>query len=264
MKRWHLFEIHDQSWCPDSLRNALTRLISHMTWCFRTYSPTADLLADALDKTGDTQVFDLCSGSGGPWRKLLGRVRNRLQVERQEPLRVFLTDKYPTDPAVEFPEGLSYVPDSVDAMAMGRDRAGFRTMFTSFHHFEPDGAQAILADAVRNGSGIAVFECTRRKVSAVLLYLLAPVLVWFTVPFLRPFRWQDWAWTYPIPILPMVVLFDGLVSCLRTYSPEACLELAAAADSKGEFEWEAGVKWSLPHGMTYLIGRPRHPKVSPP
>jgi hypothetical protein len=35
-------------------------------------------------------------------------------------------------------------------------------------------------------------------------------------PWIRPFRWSRLLWTYVVPIIPAVLLFDGIVSCLRT------------------------------------------------
>ena len=258
MRRLHLIEIHDQEWCPRSLRDGLTRVLSFGIFCLRSYKPAADLLGAAITKTGDKHVIDLCAGNGGPWNKLLGRVRQRVP-ESSAGLTVSFTDKFPNENPPVLPDGLNYVTESVDAMDMPKDLKGFRTLFTSFHHFEPQQAEAILADAVKNGAGIAVFEFTRRHPIALIPYLLVPLFVWLSTPFRMPFHWKDWAWTFPIPVLPLVVFFDGVVSCFRTYSPAQCLELAAAADPKSEFDWESGVKWSMPGGMTYLVGTPKQP-----
>ena len=254
MRRLHLIEIHDQCWCPRSLRDALTRFLAFFIYWVRPYLPVADVLSPFLRRTRQHRIIDLCSGGGGPWPFLIERVRDRLGDD--DGVTVSLTDKYPTQCMRQLPDGVSFVEDSLDAMSMPPERAGFRTLFTSFHHFGPDGATAILRDAVRNQTGIAVFEFTRRNPWTILSFLAAPFLVWVAVPFLRPFRWRDWLWTYPIPILPAVVLFDGIVSCLRTYSPQECLVMAEEADPEGTFDWHAGVKTAMPGGMTYLVGVP--------
>jgi hypothetical protein len=256
MKRIHFLEIHDQRWCPPSLRDALTRFLSFFIFWGRPYFPVAPLLAKTFNQTGTRTVLDLCSGGGGPWPNLIERVRSRLN-DRADELSVSLTDKFPTKSMGELPDGVSFETESIDAMAIEPGRTGFRTLFTSFHHFRPNAARAILEDAVKNKSGIAIFEFTRRHPATLLLYMLIPILVWLSVPFMRPFRLRDWLWTYPIPILPAVVMFDGIVSCLRTYSPDQCLQLAAESDSEGKFEWRSGVKGSPSGGMTYLIGIPK-------
>jgi hypothetical protein len=134
---------------------------------------------------------------------------------------------------------------------------GFRTLFTCFHHFRPDTAREILADAVRQRHGIGVFEATERRLSAILGMLLTPLVVLLVTPAIRPFRWSRLFWTYLVPLVPLIVLFDGIVSCLRTYTPE---ELRSMVRDLGEteYEWEIG-REPVPHspsGVTYLIGWP--------
>ena len=78
-----------------------------------------------------------------------------------------------------------------------------------------------------------------------------------TTPFLRPFRWSNLIWAYLIPIVPFVLLFDGVVSCIRTYSPRELAELTKGLSSKA-YAWkmgeeEAGLS-SIP--ITSLIGYP--------
>jgi hypothetical protein len=42
-------------------------------------------------------------------------------------------------------------------------------MFTSFHHFRPAAAEAIIQNAVDARQGIGIFEVTRRSLSAITL-----------------------------------------------------------------------------------------------
>lgn len=152
---------------------------------------------------------------------------------------------------------IPFHPQSVDATAVPPELTGFRTVFTAFHHFRPAEARAILTDAVRHGQGIGVFEVVRRsprEISVIALTWLATLLF---APFVRPFRWSRIAWTYFPPIFPLVGTFDGIVSCLRAYSPEELRALAAGLD---DFEWQAGEApgaWWRPLRVTYLIGVPR-------
>ena len=76
-------------------------------------------------------------------------------------------------------------------------------------------------------------------------------------PFLRPFRWSRLLWTYLIPLVPVVTLFDGLVSCLRTYTVRELRELTERLDAN-DYHWEIGtVKGkTTPIPITYLIGVP--------
>jgi hypothetical protein len=236
MSRLHLFEIHDRTWCPRSLRDALTDFLEFTINLGRSYDAVMPLLRDAIGRAGAPRVVDLCSGAGGPWRTL----------RHQIPVPVVLTDKFPNRATTE----------PVDATAVPADLRGFRTVFTAFHHFRPAEARAILADAVRQGQGIGVFEISRRAPLALAVIALTWLAVLAFVPFIRPLRWSRLAWTYLPPVLPLVGLFDGVVSCLRTYSPAELRELLRGLDT---YDWQVGEtrsRWS-PLAVTYLVGVPK-------
>ena len=257
MKRLHFIEIHDQHWCPRMVRDALTEYLQFTIAATKPYAAMAPILTRALQRTGTRQVLDLCSGAGGPWQWL-----HPLLAERGVNVSVCLTDNYPnqrafgrssrlTNPAI------SYLPQPVDATRGPGELPGFRTMFTAFHHFDPEHACAVLADAVRRRQGIAVFEATERSIRALLLMLLVPLMVLLMTPFIRPFRWSRLLWTYLIPLVPLVALFDGLVSCMRTYSVRELHELIEGLNAK-DYQWEIGKVKSTagPIPITYLIGVP--------
>lgn len=130
-------------------------------------------------------------------------------------------------------------------------------MFTAFHHFRPEQARAIVADAVRQREGIAVVEATQRGLLSTLLMLPAPLVVWAFTPFIRPFRWSRLLYTYLIPLVPLVTLFDGVVSCVRSYSVDELRKLAASFGAAG-YHWEVGAVRGKgnPVPITYLIGVP--------
>ncbi len=116
---------------------------------------------------------------------------------------------------------------------------------------------AILVDAAESGQPIAVLEMPERSILTILPLVLTPLLVWATTPFIRPLSWQRMVFTYLIPAVPLLCLWDGVVSQLRAYHPE---ELKALADQVGtpHFVWEAGIHRapSVPGRLTYLLGRP--------
>jgi hypothetical protein len=258
MKRLHLFEIHDQEWCPRAIRDAETDYLQFVIAKTKPYAAMVPLLATALQRTGTRHVLDLCSGAAGPWLWL-----RPVLAERGVNVSVCLTDKYPNLSAFGrssqlTDQAISYHPQPVDATRVPGELPGFRTMFTAFHHFRPEQGCEVLADAVRKRQGIAVFEATERSALALLLTLMVvPLMVLVMTPFIRPFRWSRLLWTYVIPLVPVVMLFDGLVSCLRTYSVLALRDLTARLDTK-DYRWEIGtVKGkATPIPITYLIGLP--------
>jgi hypothetical protein len=65
-------------------------------------------------------------------------------------------------------------------------------------------------------------------------------------------------YTYLIPIIPLVLLFDGIVSCLRTYRPQELRDIITKL-SGIEYQWEVGEHSKASGGapITYLIGTPQ-------
>ena len=260
MARIHLIEIHEQSWCPAFLRDGTTEYLEFVIRKGRFYQPVAERLIAAVRRVGARRITDLCSGSGGPWVSL-----HQAFADAGIPVEVTLTDLYPNVAAferVQSETGLAVElrNDPVDATRVPADMGEFRTLFSSFHHFQPAAASAILASAVKAGAGIAVFEASKRSLGMLIGSLLVPLMVLVATPFMRPFRVWRLLLTYLIPILPLLIWFDGAVSCLRTYSPDELRDLVAEMDAGADdYEWDIGeIPASVGRSpITYLIGTPR-------
>jgi hypothetical protein len=131
-------------------------------------------------------------------------------------------------------------------------------MFTSFHHFPPEDGRAILQNAVDARDSIGIFEVPRRSWSTIGLTFGLVLLLFVCTLGIRPFRWSRLFWTYLIPIIPLVLLFDGVVSCLRTYRPQELREIVTKLTAN-DYQWETGEysKSASASPITYLIGYPR-------
>jgi hypothetical protein len=256
MRRIQLIEIHEQPWFPSSIRDQITDTLQFGLNFTKVYVPMVPLLQRLFDSMPSQSIVDLCSGGGGPWLDLSRRLR-------ADAFHVCLTDKYPNLKAFENVEAVSenhvsFYRGSVDATRVPPELEGLRTIFTSFHHFAPEDARAVLQNAVDARQAIGIFEITRRTLPSIALMFLWALTPLALIPFIRPFRWSQLLWTYVIPIIPLVLLFDGVVSCLRTYEQQ---ELNAFVDvlTGAEYEWETGEhsggSFKLP--ISYLIGYPR-------
>lgn len=249
--RVHLFEFHDLEWFPHTWRNLLTDILQFFGTRLHPYRPIVPKLKEALQTLNCTRIVDLCAGASGP----LLEIQRRLQQEGLQ-VQITLTDKFPNREAFERlkSEHIDCVLESVDALDVPPSLMGFRTLFASFHHFPPDQARKLLEDAVRKNQGIGIFEFTERSWHTCAGLLLSPLAVWIATPFIRPFHWQRILWTYLLPVIPVFIMWDGIVSNLRTYTPKELLELC---ESLPEYRWEAGKAWTWPvHRITYLIGLP--------
>ncbi|WBO83241.1 class I SAM-dependent methyltransferase [Hymenobacter yonginensis] len=257
--RLQLFEFEDLPWFPRVVRAGMMDYLRFMISTLGTYQPIVPLLREALQATHQTQLLELCAGAGGGTEGVL----RSLQATGLPAAQVTLTDLYPQPAAWQLlaarTPGLSYAPAAVDATAVPPGMPGFRTVFSAFHHFPPPLAEALLADAVRQGAGIGVFEGAGKHWLEILLaWTVLPVAQLLITPFIRPFRLSRLLLTYVLPLIPLFTLWDGTVSILRMYPPAQLLALAHRADPQGRFRWTAGKvrHWWGPQ-VTYLIGVPR-------
>jgi hypothetical protein len=259
MKRRHLFEFQDLPWFPALLRDTMTDILGMTIELGRLYTPVVPRLAEALRATGDRSLLDLCSGGGGP----VPGVRRRLARDHGLAVDVRLSDFYPNVGAFERIAareggGVTFVPTPVDATRVPPELPGFRTMFSCMHHFQPAQAAAILRDAWARGRGIGVFEISERSLAGMAQMLMAPLSTLLLTPFIRPFRWSRLALTYLVPVLPALFTFDGVVSNLRTYTPDE-LQAMTRPLQRDDYRWEVGqVRHPLlPTKVSYLLGLPQ-------
>lgn len=252
--RIHLFEFSDRDWLPEAWRRDITEYLQFML----EHGPF-DRLPSLLRRSCDPErrTVALCAGSGGPWPAYLDEPHPEL-----EGIEVLLTDLHPHLDAFERAEqrtegrAVGY-EDPVDATDVPDELDGARVIVNGFHQFRPKQARAVLAEAVEDRVTIAIYEIMERRAASILPTLLVPVFVLLLTPFVRPFRVGRLFWTYLVPVVPLLVLWDGLVSALRTYTPN---ELRQLADGFDDYDWEAD---AVPAGgpgparITYLIGRPK-------
>lgn len=263
MRRIQFIELHEQSWFPSSLRHGITDALQFGLNLLKAYAPIAPLVQSVLDRTPSRSIVDLCSGGGGPWLDISQEFLRDL-----EGFHILLTDKHPNLQAFQYVRAasknhFSYNSGSIDAMKVPAELQGSRTMFSSFHQFPPEKARAILQNAVDARQSIGIFEITKRAPATIALMFPWALMLFILTPLIRPFRWSRLFYTYVLPIIPFVLLFDGVVSCLRTYRPAELCEIIENVSGIG-YQWNVG-EHSKTAGrlqITYLIGFPE-PYVSP-
>jgi hypothetical protein len=257
--RLELFEIHDQPWFPDFLRREVLDALQMIFERTDAYRPIAGRLRAALDYAGTRSVLDLFSGLGGPWPSLI----RFYESEGAPPIEVLLTDKFPAasyrgDGRTCLAKGIRFISDPIDATSIPERFPGFRTIFSSFHHLSPAQAARFLQDSARFRRGIGIFEVASRHAFTLASIFTMPLLDWLFTPLRRPFRWSRLVWTYAIPVVPLVLFGDGMISCLRSYSL-ADLRAMTAGVTNSEYDWQIGEESSarLPLRITYLLGYPK-------
>ncbi|KAI9820786.1 MAG: hypothetical protein M1827_005157 [Pycnora praestabilis] len=231
------------------LQEMLTAFWTHRLPIIQRASP-AELAAAVIlrafdsypDSTDDFTIVDFASGAGGPTPTIERIVNTTRRREGKKALTFRLTDLKPHLEAWRMAEAASpyidFVAKPVDAadptrevvsgenglkladVASGR-RTGqkqrvFRLYCLAFHHFDDEGAKKILESTLDTADGFAIIELQSRHLSSfILMALYLPTLFVLTI-FWYPFDLGMLFFTYIIPIIPFVLVFDGVISSLRT------------------------------------------------
>jgi hypothetical protein len=261
VSRIHAFELEDLPWFPRTIRDAMTDYLGYVgNLTPAPYEGFTARLHRAMVAMGEREILDLCSGGTGP----LPTMMRLLEEQHGYPVSARMTDLHPNLGRFEHARATSqgridFVAEPVNATQVPAHLGGFRLISNALHHFAPEQARALLADAVAQRRGIAVFEALSRSLLAALGILPSPLVVLATAPFIRPFHWSRMLWTYAVPVVPLACLWDGMISVLRIYSPEELQALVAEVPGSGEYVWDIGRLRvaRAPARITYLIGRPR-------
>lgn len=177
MRCVHLFELEDQPWFPEVLRDGMTAYISWLMAATDMLAPVLPRIVEVVGQTGAPRVVDLCSGAGLPALQTAQALRDAgLEVP------VVCTDLFPNRAALQrVAEGsggrVSSAAGPVDATAVPEALDGVRTVFDAFHHFRPDGARAILRDAHDKRQPIVVVETVDRRPANVMGMVGVPFAV---------------------------------------------------------------------------------------
>jgi len=255
MARIHLFEFGDQNWVPKFLRDYATDFLEFGANQFNIYRPVFDIFERGVKKSSVPKIIDMGAGGGGGWPKIIPQLR-----EQGLSFKVRLTDFNPNLGAFKkmqsrFPDTIEFEEKPVDAQNVPSHLPGFRTMFLSFHHMKKHQAKRILQNAVDSGEPIGIFELQDRSVmSLFFMFIMAPINAILTAPFIKPFKLGRVFFTFIIPLLPLMIWFDGVVSNLRTYHESELKALVSGLDNSDGYQWEIDRRKNGPGFVLYLFG----------
>jgi hypothetical protein len=252
----HLFEFNDQPWLPQFMTGWMTRILHICHKQTEDGSVWAPKVIELIEKSGQKKIVDLCSGGGGPVLDLVRILKDNYKVD----INLTLTDLIPNlQTAAEInKQGKNrvYVTDSISATDVPNDLQGIRTVFSGFHHLRPVIAFNLLKNAFDNRQFIFIGETTNRSLRAIRCYGRAPIYFFPMTKLIEPTSIQRF-FTFFIPILPFMLGWDNVISCIRSYSPDELKEFTDQLSSD-DYRWEIGQlynsKLNIPY--FYIMGYP--------
>ncbi len=260
MKWPRLFEIEDQRWLPQMLRNQMTDALRYLIMEMKAYDPIIPEFLWVMQQSKTRKVLDLCSGGTGPWEYLVGQGSH---IEESVEC-ITLTDLYPNKNALkaiaESHPIFNYEAEPVNALNIDEKLTGVRTLFSSFHHFDKAQATSILQDAVNKQMPICVFEFTARRAVNFLATPVSMLVLFARLLVAKPLTFSRLLFSYLIPIVPLIYLWDSTVSHLRSYSQEELRDILDNVHHSESYDWEIGESTSPRTTLknTYLIGYPKN------
>ncbi|KAI9791260.1 MAG: hypothetical protein M1835_000460 [Candelina submexicana] len=196
----------------------------------------------------EIMIVDFASGAGGPTPTIERIVNTERRKRGQKEIVFTLSDIKPHIEAWRRASKqsmfLDHISRSVDATnppqevtsgRYGERKRVFRLYCLAFHHFDDDMAKKVLESTLETSDGFAyvpflcltatvdnitnvtrIVELVSRQVSSFILMLLYIPTIFVVTIFWYPFSLEMLFYTYVIPIVPFIVVFDGFISALRT------------------------------------------------
>ena len=217
LKRYEGRELADMRWCPQVLRDGEMDFLAFFTVFSGFREPAYRSIARMIEVTGEDRVVELCAGSGFGGLKMLGRLA---ELARRPSLELLMTDLRPSRiwPKIEALGGKALSFRVVEALQALREERGVFVMFAALHHLSPDEIASLVRSAAENGTPLVSVDYFQRGRLVDLLPLLAgPLLMVLTAPLVFPFSVKRLVLTWIVPVLPVLLLVDTLLTIQRSY-----------------------------------------------
>lgn len=240
LRRLQLFEFCDQSWLNGIWREAYLDGLNATFKLFRIHQNLYKPYGKWMISANKREVLEVCSGGAGPIDTILTNFRNENGLQ---PI-ITLSDLNPDYIAFQklqskHPHHIKFIQKPVDATETEALAPELISLCSSFHHLTPTLANKVLCNAYKNSNGIFIREVLSRNLVNAFssLFNLIPLML---APFFAGrISFFKILITTIIPIIPLMIIFDGVVSVFRTYTTEEIFQLMPN-EMKKNWKWVEG------------------------
>ena len=222
--RRQAFEFMDLPQTPRCLRDSIVESLGNAIRWSGVYKNATTVFSEFCANLQSDKLLELCSGSGEPAAILLDTLN-----KQGKKLPCFLiSDLFPVNSKMEkvveqFPDNIEAINTPLDALSVPDSIPhSARVVISALHHFTPDQARSILRDSAEKGKPIFILEPMNRRLMSVLklgfFYFLSIML---NPIFCKHDRLLKVMLTYPIPLIPLMGMWDGGISVCLLYTSDA-------------------------------------------
>ncbi len=236
-------EFTDLAWIPRSLKHTVTEMIEAANSRFRSFNrDAADYVLRTVRGLGRTRILELGAGAAPLSRMLAAR-------SDAEGLELVPSDRTPD--RASFQELVAHYPGRVNpcfepvdfAQDSEPDSTAVAVFLSTFHHLPEPLRVEVLKRFTSRGIPVVILEALRPDVASFFLCLTG-FIGGIRLPFAmldRPGKLRRFFWCWFVPAVPVIIVWDGVVSVLRLWN-EAQWRTAHAAlqDTDVELEVEEG------------------------
>lgn len=254
------FEFNGSAKCPDFVRESILEVLGRSIRDAKVYEALAPRFIQFCRDAEVSEVLEFAAGSGESTAIFLDAV---LQTGETPP-HISISDLYPMTEVMiktceQYPELLTVIKESVDLRhAPETPHHDMRMVLSAFHHFDLEMASKFLLNAQAKGKAVFIAEPFTRSLKAFLpLFLHGFTSLARNGLFSSKDLLLKFFFTFFIPLIPMCLLWDGLISMIRMYDEDAFMDIVDSLPNNGAYQWHyAEVRVPLGGTVSVFTGRP--------
>ena len=252
----HLFEFGDQNFVPDFYHEFLRDFMGQLYKKLGHYKLWTDSFSKFCERNRSGIIHDPCAGSGEINELLIRELPNFQDYK-------FLLSDLMADQTPEYHEyfkqiheiDIEYAKKSKNLLT-GVAKPNMPKIFiNSFHHFKKAQAKVILTKNLEIGNEILILEYCHKTLMSYISMMAGPImsLIMFPLVVTKKTFLPCFIFCYLIPIIPLMLLWDGFVSCLRTFDTKDIKKILKEINLKNcQIKEEKRYSFLFPSGVTSI------------
>lgn len=215
------FEFGDLAAAPAFYHQFLREFMSKIYLVFGIHKLWRSEISSFVKKQNSQCIHDPCAGSGYVNQLIFESLPRELDA------KFYLSDLM-TNESPEFAKqinalgykNLKFAESPVDLLKIEAENQMPKMFVNSFHHFSREQVKEILKNTLGQGKEVLVLEYCRKTPDSLLSMLFGAILSLIFFPFVveKKYILPSFIFCFLVPIIPLMLVWDGVVSCLRTHS----------------------------------------------